>query len=188
MTNLLHTTIGSNQYKDKHRVFGLKTGTWKSIWMVTVPTMIISIVAMDATMSAKASVTPGLISPLALYDTGESSEVITIMITPSTREYIKTIFGRDWRTAYAIARAESGLKNEANLMSDVENSVGVFQINIESATTKIHWSRIPGDTLEEKKIWLQDPFNNTLLAYWIYSTSGWNPWTAYTSGSYKTFL
>ncbi len=63
MTNLLHTTIGSNQYKDKYKVFGLKPRTWKTISIITISTLIISY----ASIEAKASVVPRIISPLAQY-------------------------------------------------------------------------------------------------------------------------
>lgn len=102
--------------------------------------------------------------------------------------YIKTIFGSDAKVAIAISHNECNPLNKlypkCNLHTHVENSVGLFQINIESAVAKVHWARIPGETLEQKKEWLENPYNNTLLAYWIYQTSGWNPWSAYTSGNY----
>ena len=103
-------------------------------------------------------------------------------------KYVKTIFGKDSKVAIAISHNECNPANKrypkCNLKSHVENSVGLFQINIESATAKVHWARIPNDTLEEKKEWLENPYNNTLLAYWIFKTSGWNPWSAYTNGNY----
>ena len=103
-------------------------------------------------------------------------------------KYIKTIFGSDAKVAIAISHHECNPLNpkypKCQLHTAHENSIGLFQINIESETTKVHWSRIPGDTLEEKITWLENPYNNTLLAYWIYKTSGWNPWSAYSSGRY----
>lgn len=106
--------------------------------------------------------------------------------------YIRTIFGSDAKVAIAVSHGECNPANrtypKCQLKSSVENSIGLFQINIQSATTKIHWSRIPGKTLEEKKTWLEDPYNNTLMAYWIFSKSGWFPWSAFTNGSYEKFL
>lgn len=103
-------------------------------------------------------------------------------------KYIKTIFGKDAKVAIAVSHHECGPTNKAypacNLHTNAEDSVGLFQINIQSKTAKVHFARIPGETLEEKKEWLKDPYNNTLLAYWIFQTSGWNPWSAYTSGRY----
>ncbi len=102
--------------------------------------------------------------------------------------YIKTIFGKDAKIAIAVSRNECSPHNaqypRCQFKTSKENSIGIFQINIESATTKVHFYRIPGKTLEEKIEWLKDPFNNTLMAYWIFKNSNWYPWTAYTSGNY----
>lgn len=137
-----------------------------------------------------------LVSPVAT--TAASLRVVeTTDSTPAEmsqdiEKYIKTIFGSDAKIAIAISHHECSPQNprypKCNLHTRVENSVGLFQINIESATTKVHWARIPGDTLEEKKEWLENPYNNTLLAYWIFQTSGWTPWSAYTSGRYLADL
>lgn len=116
------------------------------------------------------------VTPIPNEDTTEVEKII---------KYIKTIFGKDWKTACAVAKAESGLRTTASLVWAKENSRGIFQINIQSEYAKVHYDRIPGDTLEEKITWLEDPYNNTLLAYWIFTKSGWNPWTAYTSGAYE---
>lgn len=184
MKNLLHTTKGSNGYKKQYRIYGLKPRTLRDILVISTLTATIAFVA----MSAKASVEPRLISPLATYDVGESFDNSPITISPDVKEYIKTIFGKDWKVAYAVARCESGLKSKANLKSSVENSIGIFQINIQSDTAKVHYSRIPGNTLEAKKEWLENPYNNTLMAYWIFTKSGWNPWTGFTNNCYLNFL
>lgn len=102
--------------------------------------------------------------------------------------YIKTIFGKDAPTAIAIAKAESGLRAKANNTSKIETSIGVMQINIKSKTTLVHWARIPGETLEEKIKWLEEPKQNILLSYWIYTKSGFNPWSTYTNGAYLKYL
>lgn len=105
--------------------------------------------------------------------------------------YIKTIFGKDGKLAVAVSRNECGVTYKTyprcRYTTDKEDSIGIFQINIQSKTTKVHWARIPGETLEEKVEWLKDPHNNTLMAYWIFSASGnsFNAWSAYTSGRYE---
>lgn len=108
-------------------------------------------------------------------------------------DYIRVIFGRDAEIAIAISKGECNPGNKkypaCQLVSDVENSIGLFQINLKSKTQKIHYDRIPGNTLDEKITWLEDPLNNTLYAYWLYTRSGnFNAWTAYTSGSYERYL
>lgn len=107
-------------------------------------------------------------------------------------DYIRTIFGKDAQIAIAISHGECNPANatypKCQLHTSVENSIGIFQINIQSDTAKIHWARIPGKTLEEKKKWLEDPYNNTLMAYWIFTKSDWYPWTAFTSGAYQKYL
>jgi hypothetical protein len=111
------------------------------------------------------------------------------------KSYIYSIFGNEADNAYAISLAESGVgcggsviyKTKALHHSQWEHSVGIFQINLMSAAAKVHYDRVPGDTLEQKEKWLDDPKNNTLFAYWIYSTSGWNPWSTFTNGAYLAF-
>jgi hypothetical protein len=129
-----------------------------------------------------------------------STPAVSSLMLPDARsrtragveDYIRTIFGDEARVAIAVSHVEcnpaNGTYPKCQLHTTVENSIGIFQINIESSTTKVHWSRIPGQTLEQKKAWLEDPYNNTLLAYWIYTKSGWSPWSAYTSGRYKENL
>ena len=103
--------------------------------------------------------------------------------------YVRLIFRKDNPdVALAISHHECGYTNKnypkCSLKSTVENSIGLFQINLHNAHKNIHADRIPGVTMEEKILWLENPFNNTLYAYWVYKTSGWNPWSAYTNGAY----
>ena len=106
--------------------------------------------------------------------------------------YMRTIFGSDYRVARAISHNECSPGNRAYpecvLHTNAEYSVGLFQINLYNASQWIHAGRIPGATMEDKIAWLKDPYNNTLYAHWVYTTSGWNPWSAYTSGNYKKDL
>jgi len=117
---------------------------------------------------------------VSLVDTSEQESV---------ENYIKIIFGSEWRVARAVHYNECGPSHRdyprnCRLTTGAEDSIGIFQINIQSKDTKIHWSRIPGETLEDKVEWLNDPYNNTLMAYWIFTKSSWYPWSAYTSGRY----
>jgi hypothetical protein len=112
------------------------------------------------------------------------------------RQYINVIFGSNAKTAYAIALAESGrsykgtrvFKTDAVQLSDYELSVGLFQVNLRSKEAKVHWARVPGQTEDEKIKWLKNPYNNTLFAYWVYSTSGFFPWTTYTNNTYLAYV
>lgn len=102
------------------------------------------------------------------------------------------IFGeKDGKIAYAIAKAESNLNPTRVHRDNVECSVGLFQINIvkgDGLGAKVHWDKIPGETLNEKIEWLSVPENNILIAKFIYGSSGFYPWTVYKNGVYKSFL
>lgn len=102
--------------------------------------------------------------------------------------YVRKIFGKDANVALAVSHHECGYTNKhyprCHLKSGVEHSVGLFQINLYNSKQWIHAGRIPGVTMEEKVKWLENPFNNTLYAYWVFKTSGFNPWTAYSKGAY----
>lgn len=114
------------------------------------------------------------------------------------RKYIYTIFGKHGPTAFAISLAEGKAKMlykgqvvydaDAIRETNAELSVGIFQINLKSKETLVHYHRIPGETLDQKITWLQDPYNNTLYAYWVYSHSGFWPWSVYSDGSYTKYL
>ena len=102
--------------------------------------------------------------------------------------YIRTIFGRDARVAMAIQRVECNPLNrnypKCVYVTTREHSCGVFQINL-----KAHWDKVPvGDTFEEKCEYLNDPYNNVLIAHKIFSDSGFTPWSGYTSGRYLEHL
>lgn len=177
-----------NQYRHSHEF------TWKqtiaTAFFATVPLMGVfnAVLPTHIDASENVSIISPLASPAASLRIVDNASTSAEMSQIDIENYIKTIFGKDAKVAIAVSHNECGPTNKlypkCNLHTEVENSVGLFQINIESVTTKVHWSRIPGKTLEEKKTWLENPYNNTLLAYWIFQTSGWNPWSAYTSGRY----
>ena len=85
----------------------------------------------------------------------------------------------DCKTAIAVARAESGLKEDAvNVWnSNGTYDVGIFQVN------SIHQSK-DGCSLKE----LVDAKSNIDCAYKIYEASGWNAWSAFKSGAFKDKL
>jgi len=103
---------------------------------------------------------------------------------------IQKHFGRVTRTATAIAKAESNLNPNAMLVSAVECSVGVYQINLADNYCNgkwIHANSVPGDTIEAKIEWLKEPDNNIALAKRIYNEQGFHPWSTFTSGSYRRY-
>lgn len=111
------------------------------------------------------------------------------------KDYLKTIFGKHSRVAWAVMQAECNYNRpewpKCVNSSAVEHSVGEFQINIAKnggAGKRVHWDKIPGNDLFEKEEWLSDWRNNILMAYKIFQDSGWFPWAGYTSNNYKYHL
>jgi Lysozyme like domain len=80
-------------------------------------------------------------------------------------------------TAIAIAKSESGLREQAIGINDNSIDVGIFQIN------SVHFSK-EGCSLKE----LVDAKKNVDCAYKIYEASGWNAWSVYKSGVFKEKL
>src|SRR3990167_1537136 len=71
-------------------------------------------------------------SPLSDTAVAKPIPIVIATATPTPfpqdiKDYIRIIFGKNWKTAYAIARAESGLRIKANLVWRAENSRGIFQ-------------------------------------------------------------
>lgn len=106
------------------------------------------------------------------------------------------VFGDDAPRAIAVAKAESGFstnvenRGKANPKYLGECSIGIYQINLASdgcEGKKVHWDKVPGNTLEEKVAWLKVPSNNIKLAKKIYDSHGksFQPWGAFSSGAYK---
>jgi hypothetical protein len=92
-----------------------------------------------------------------------------------TEKYIYEKFGlQDYKVAIAVARAESGLREDAiNINSNNTIDVGIFQIN------QVHFKK-EGCSLKE----LATYKGNIDCAYKIFQASGWNPWVAFTNGSF----
>lgn len=90
-------------------------------------------------------------------------------------KYICDKFGTyDCKTALAVAKAESGLREDAfNINTNNTIDVGIFQIN------SIHFSK-PGCSLQE----IVFANNNVDCAFLIWQASGWGAWTAWNSGAH----
>lgn len=91
-------------------------------------------------------------------------------------EEIRKTFPEDPERAVAIAKAESGLRIDAvnpEQHKGCKGSIGIMQIacvhNIEDIDA------------------LKDPIVNLKKAREIYDREGWQPWGAYTNGSYKLY-
>lgn len=96
---------------------------------------------------------------------------------------IKEVFGDDWKEAYAIAMAESGLRTDAigdgHITYEYQGetigmSCGLFQIRT-----------LPGRPSCEEML---DPDKNIAFAKKLFDRSGWMPWSVYKSGKYLTYL
>lgn len=99
---------------------------------------------------------------------------------PTVAEYIVKKFGPvEGIKALAIARAESGLREEAvNLNGGKSLDTGIFQIN------SVHWDK-EGCSLKE----LTDAYKNVDCAYSIYEAQGgFQAWVAYTNGTWLAQL
>lgn len=106
-------------------------------------------------------------------------------------EWITYYFGSQAKVALAVAKCESNLHPDRVHSDYREHSVGLFQINLAKDSglgTKVHWNKVPGNTLEAKTKWLQVPENNVGIAKEIYNASGWYPWTCFTNGGYQKYL
>lgn len=87
-------------------------------------------------------------------------------------------FGKDCKLALAVSQAENGTRqcDRLNVNTNKTADIGLFQINT------IHLKK--GYSLKD----LMDCDKNIEVALTIYKRQGWNPWVAYTNGSYKKFL
>ncbi len=82
--------------------------------------------------------------------------------------------------ATAIAQAESGGKtgahNPGNGATDIEDSYGLWQINV-----------LAHPQFDKKQL-MMGSYNATAMYQISSSGTNWNPWGTYTSGAYKSFL
>jgi hypothetical protein len=110
---------------------------------------------------------------------------VTVEYTPTGIErLIRNTFPEDAETALAIARNEGGLQVEIQSQYRKngvrEPSFCTFQIH-EPSWMKLAKSHGYGDYKTNVESCVK-------MARIVYDTSGWKPWTTYTSGSYKQYL
>jgi hypothetical protein len=142
------------------------------------------------------------------YDAGQSpapSEVSTVETREEIESYILKVFGDDGRLAIAVGMSESHLVPSKTLIARSgkhswstatykgECSIGLFMINLASDSCNgklVHYSRIPGNNLDEKIAWLKVPKNNIDFAKKLYDERGGNftAWSGYTGGGYKKHI
>lgn len=118
----------------------------------------------------------------------EVSQVVKVMETiphpddleTDVEKYIYEVFGiEDYKIALAIARSESGLREDAlnTYNSNGTIDVGIFQIN------SVHFTK-DGCSLKE----VATMKGNVDCAYQIYQASGWTPWVVFNNGAFKDKL
>jgi len=85
----------------------------------------------------------------------------------TTEQYIRHVFGKEADTALKVAKAESGMRCDAQNVNKGTNSadIGIFQIN----TVHLRKGWKVGDLLDCKK--------NIDFAKEIYDGSGWGAWS-----------
>jgi hypothetical protein len=84
----------------------------------------------------------------------------------------------DCKTALAIAKAESGIREDAiNINANNTIDYGIFQIN------SVHFKK-PGCSMKDLVI----EEKNVDCAYSIWKAQGWTPWVAFNNGNFKTHL
>lgn len=178
----------------RRRRKGLKQGTWFALVLLILFTSPLFFIfhkqAGADDLGEKPEVTDVSIvspSPVAIPVANTPTPGVEVRTTPGQEEiegYIRTIFGKEWRVARAVHYNECGPRNpnypNCVYVTPREYSCGLYQINL-----RAHSNKVPvGETLEEKCEFLLNPYNNVLVAKSIWGDSGWNPWSAFTNGSY----
>lgn len=100
-------------------------------------------------------------------------------IDTDLEKYICDRFGvYECKTALAVAKAESGLREDAiNINTNNTIDLGVFQIN------SVHFNK-PECSLKL----IVSQYGNTDCAYKIWQDSGWGVWVAHSNGAYLAKL
>lgn len=105
------------------------------------------------------------------------------------KDYMRHKFGNNYKTACMVAYGES-LGNRWGINSSpVEYSVSSWQVNLadnHGHGRKVHWDKIPGDTLQEKTDWLRHPVNSTDFVYDL--TGGGNNFSMFGAWLNQSYL
>jgi hypothetical protein len=133
---------------------------------------------------------------------GQDGEAVREVPTlEEVRAFYKSIFGPKWKIAFSVGENECGhtrkewpycINSWGNTPDKGEYSIGIGQISIArqgGKGAKVHWDKIPGDTLDKKQLWLMN-WKNNIITMFVVSNGGdnFNPWSAYTNGNYLRTL
>jgi len=143
----------------------------------------------------------------------QAGQVVVTAPTPTARpvsenERIKNLiretFGDNGELAIAIGMSESHLIPTRTLFASKgahswiddsykgECSVGLFMVNLASDNCegkRVHYDKVPGNTLQDKIAWLKVPENNIKFAKKLYDERGnFTAWSGYTGGGYKKHM
>lgn len=92
--------------------------------------------------------------------------------------------GKNVDVAVAIALAESSGNPSDHNSKGQDDSYGLWQINMIGSLGPDRRKRFNLKSNAD----LFDPATNARVAYEIWKSEGWSPWTTYTRGTYKEFL
>lgn len=92
--------------------------------------------------------------------------------------------GKNVDVAVAVALAESGGDPSSHNGEGRDDSYGLWQINMIGSLGPDRRKRFNLKSNAD----LFDPATNARVAYSIWKSEGWSPWTTYTRGTYKKFL
>lgn len=114
----------------------------------------------------------------------EKTEKVAEIVAKEENKDLATYICEKWgvvecRTALAVAKAESGMRCDAvNVNTNGTADLSVYQLNTTHLRKGGEW------TLAN----MANCLKNVDLAYELWQAQGWNPWVAYTSGSYLARL
>lgn len=178
--------VGTNQYKVKSKKdIGAYMITFIYLMAFMTGLYDLQFVKFPPQIQAQEIISP-VATQSAVLKVSTPSAVIKPQYTQEDIEaYIKTIFGRDGAMAVQVSHHECSPSHKMYpgcvKKDNIEWSCGIWQINLRDPKTMklIHAAKVPGDTLEDKCNWLKDPYQSTLVAFYIYSHQDFCPWTWY---------
>lgn len=92
--------------------------------------------------------------------------------------------GRDADVAVAVALAESSGNPSEHNGKGLDDSYGLWQINMYGSLGPDRRKRFGLSSNAD----LYNPSTNARVAYAIWKSEGWSPWTTYTRGTYKQYM
>ena len=133
-----------------------------------------------------------------------SPKPVVISETDRIKNLIRETFGDNGELAIAIGMSESHLIPTNTLFASKgahswssatykgECSVGLFMVNLASDNCegkRVHYDKVPGNTLQEKISWLKVPENNIRFAKKLFDERGnFTAWSGFTGGGYLKYM